>query len=177
MIERGFFLTTEWLTIRKQAPKADPARLSFWQEGSRTHLSIGTSFHHVEKVNDSGASSGIDDGFSVMLADNCLRVSLYGLKLLWTIENRNAVWAWVGDITHAFETPMPSPARQFAQRKMVDTQQKSEEQVKESSEGDRNSFSLASCVGRPFSSTPFLQAKGKVSTSSGKYLSYQKICL
>nr|GEZ83211.1 putative reverse transcriptase domain-containing protein [Tanacetum cinerariifolium] len=36
-----------------------------------------------------------DDGYNVVIADNYRRIFVYGLKLLWTIDNRNAVWSWV----------------------------------------------------------------------------------
>lgn len=36
----GFLLSTDCLTIRKQSPKADQARLSFWQEAARRHLRV-----------------------------------------------------------------------------------------------------------------------------------------
>jgi len=123
--ERGFLLTTDRLTIRKQAPKADSARLSIWLEGSRRQLRVETAIRNMDI--DYGSGSDVlsdDDGFNVVLADNCLRVSLYGLKLLWTLENRDAVWAWVGDMAQAFEHPKPSPSRQFAQRKRMEEQQK-----------------------------------------------------
>ncbi|KAG0631787.1 hypothetical protein M758_1G279100 [Ceratodon purpureus] len=125
----GFLLSTDCLTIRKQAPKADSARLSFWQEAARRHLRVEAMRHTpVEHGSESDLRSdpSDDDGFSAVLADNCLRVSLYGFKLLWNIANRDAVWAWVGELGHAFEHPKPSPSRQYAQRKRMEEQQKIE---------------------------------------------------
>ena len=61
-----------------------------------------------------------DDGYNVVIADNCQRVFVYGLKLLWTIENRDAVWSWVGGLSKAFEPPKPSPSRKYAQRKLLE---------------------------------------------------------
>ncbi|PWA44592.1 ribophorin II (RPN2) family protein [Artemisia annua] len=58
-----------------------------------------------------------DDGYTVVIADNCRRIFVYGLKLLWTIENRNVVWSWVGELSKAFAPPKPS-SRQYAQRKL-----------------------------------------------------------
>lgn len=59
-----------------------------------------------------------DDGYNVVIADNCRSIFVYGLKLLWTIENRNVVWFWVGELSKAFAPPKPSPSRQYAQRKL-----------------------------------------------------------
>lgn len=57
---------------------------------------------------------------AVLLADNCLRVSLHGLKLLWTLPNRDAVWSWVHDMSRGFSSPKPSPSKQYAQRKKME---------------------------------------------------------
>lgn len=135
---RGFLLSTDCLTIRKQAPKADSARLSFWQDAARRQLRAEAVRHtSVEPGSESDLRSdpSDDDGFSIVLADNCLRVSLYGFKLLWTIENRDAVWAWVEDIAQAFEHPKPSPSRQYAQRKRMEEQQRAEKEEQEESIG------------------------------------------
>ena len=140
----GFLLSTDCLTIRKQAPKADSARLSFWQEAARRHLRV-EAMRHTSVEYGSGSDlrsdpSDDDDGFSVVLADNCLRVSLYGFKLFWNIENRDAVWAWVGELAQAFEHPKPSPSRQYAQRKRMEEQQKIENEEKDET-GDCSSAS------------------------------------
>lgn len=42
---------------------------------------------------------------------------------MWTIENRDAVWSWVGGISKAFEPQKPSPSRQYAQRKLHEDNQ------------------------------------------------------
>ncbi|KAJ4962833.1 hypothetical protein NE237_022772 [Protea cynaroides] len=122
----GFLLSSEYFTIRKQAPKADPARLLAWQEAGRRNLEmtyVRSEFENGSESDDHARSDpSDDDGFNVVIADNCQRVFVYGLKLLWTIENRNAVWSWVGGISKAFEPPKPSPSRQYAQRKMVENQ-------------------------------------------------------
>ncbi|XP_043712424.1 protein SABRE isoform X1 [Telopea speciosissima] len=123
----GFLLSSEYFTIRKQAPKADPARLLAWQEAGRRNLEmtyVRSEFENGSESDDHARSDpSDDDGFNVVIADNCQRVFVYGLKLLWTIDNRNAVWSWVGGISKAFEPPKPSPSRQYAQRKMLEENQ------------------------------------------------------
>uniref|UniRef100_A0A453H2U3 Uncharacterized protein n=1 Tax=Aegilops tauschii subsp. strangulata TaxID=200361 RepID=A0A453H2U3_AEGTS len=124
--EDGFLLSSDYFTIRRQAPKADPARLMEWQDAGR-NLEITYVRSEFENGSESDHSlsehSDDDDGFNVVLADNCQRVFVYGLRLLWTIENRDAVWSWVGGISKAFEPPKPSPSRQYAQRKMIEERQ------------------------------------------------------
>lgn len=44
-----------------------------------------------------------DDGFSVVLVDNCLCVFFYGFKFFWNIVNRDVVWVWVGELGYVFE--------------------------------------------------------------------------
>ncbi|KAL6893652.1 hypothetical protein ACP4OV_007750 [Aristida adscensionis] len=121
--EDGFLLSSDYFTIRRQARKADPARLMEWQDTGR-HLEITYVRSEFENGSESDHTlsepSDDDDGFNVVLADNCQRVFVYGLRLLWTIENRDAVWSWVGGISKAFEPPKPSPSRQYAQRKMIE---------------------------------------------------------
>ncbi|XP_010277543.1 PREDICTED: protein SABRE [Nelumbo nucifera] len=122
----GFLLSSDYFTIRRQAPKADPARLLAWQEAGRKNLEMTYVRSEFENGSDSDdhtrSDPSDDDGFNVVIADNCQRVFVYGLKLLWTIENRNAVWSWVGGISKAFEPPKPSPSRQYTQRKLLEKQ-------------------------------------------------------
>ncbi|GJN23732.1 hypothetical protein PR202_gb11407 [Eleusine coracana subsp. coracana] len=120
--EDGFLLSSDYFTIRRQAPKADPDRLMKWQDTGRIEITYVRSEFENGSESDHTLSepSDDDDGFNVVLADNCQRVFVYGLKLLWTIENRDAVWSWVGGISKAFESPKPSPSRQYAQRKMIE---------------------------------------------------------
>lgn len=121
--ESGFLFMTDYFSLRKQAPKADLLRLSSWQEiGCRTSSNNCTEFAHGSGSDPTRSDPSDDDGFNIVLSDNCLRISLYGLKLLWTIANRDAVWAWVEDISRAFESPKPSPSRQYAQRKIMEEQ-------------------------------------------------------
>ncbi|XP_042988908.1 protein SABRE isoform X2 [Carya illinoinensis] len=123
----GFLLSSDYFTIRKQAPKADPARLLAWQEAGRRNLEMTYWRSEFENGSESDehtrSDPSDDDGYNVVIADNCQRVFVYGLKLLWTIENRDAVWSWVGGISKAFEPPKPSPSRQYAQRKLVEENQ------------------------------------------------------
>lgn len=120
----GFLLSSDYFTIRRQAPKADPARLLAWQEAGRRNLEmtyVRSEFENGSESDDHTRSDpSDDDGYNVVIADNCQRIFVYGLKLLWTLENRDAVWSWVGGISKAFEPPKPSPSRQYAQRKLLE---------------------------------------------------------
>ncbi|PKU72499.1 hypothetical protein MA16_Dca014542 [Dendrobium catenatum] len=125
----GFLLYSDYFTIRRQAPKADPARLLAWQEAGRRNLEmtyVRSEFENGSESDHTRSDPSDDDGFNVVIADNCRRVFVYGLKLLWTIENRDAVWSWVGGISKAFEPHKPSPSRQYAQRKLLEEQQRNE---------------------------------------------------
>lgn len=119
----GFVLSSDYFTIRKQSPKADPVSLLAWQARRK----------NVEKTNEaSGFGNGDksehmlsdpsddDDGYNVIVADNCRRVYVYGLKLLWTIENRDAILSFYHGLSKAFGSPKPSPSRQYAQRKLYE---------------------------------------------------------
>ncbi|XP_047307389.1 protein SABRE [Impatiens glandulifera] len=120
----GFLLSSDYFTIRRQSPKADPARLLAWQEAGRRNTEMTYVRSEFENGSDSDehtqSDPSDDDGYNVVIADNCQRIFVYGLKLLWTIENRDAVWSWVGGISKAFEAPKPSPSRQYAQRKLLE---------------------------------------------------------
>ncbi|KAK9271467.1 hypothetical protein L1049_027058 [Liquidambar formosana] len=130
----GFLLSSDYFTIRRQAPKADPAKLLAWQEAGRRNLEmtyVRSEFENGSESDEHARSDqSDDDGYNVVIADNCQRVFVYGLKLLWTIENRDAVWSWVGGISKAFESPKPSPSRQYAQRKLIEESQKRDEAEK-----------------------------------------------
>ncbi|KAK8943364.1 hypothetical protein KSP40_PGU018540 [Platanthera guangdongensis] len=125
----GFLLYSDYFTIRRQAAKADPARLLAWQEAGRRNFEmtyVRSEFENGSESDHTRSDPSDDDGFNVVIADNCRRVFVYGLKLLWTIENRDAVWSWVGGISKAFEPQKPSPSRQYAQRKLLEKQQRNE---------------------------------------------------
>lgn len=120
----GFLLSSDYFTIRRQAPKADPSRLLSWQEAGRRNIEMTYVRSEFENGSESDehtrSDPSDDDGYNVVIADNCQRIFVYGLKLLWTLENRDAVWSWVGGLSKAFEPPKPSPSRQYAQRKLVE---------------------------------------------------------
>uniref|UniRef100_A0A1J3FYA5 FMP27/BLTP2/Hobbit GFWDK motif-containing RBG unit domain-containing protein n=1 Tax=Noccaea caerulescens TaxID=107243 RepID=A0A1J3FYA5_NOCCA len=122
--DEGFLLSSDYFTIRRQAPKADPERLLAWQEAGRRNLEMTYVRSEFENGSESDehvrSDPSDDDGYNVVIADNCQRVFVYGLKLLWTIENRDAVWSFVGGISKAFEPPKPSPSRQYTQRKILE---------------------------------------------------------
>ncbi|XP_057533189.1 protein SABRE isoform X1 [Amaranthus tricolor] len=124
----GFLLSSDYFTIRKQSPKADPARLLAWQEAGRKNLEMTYVRSEFENGSDSDehtrSDPSDDDGYNVVIADNCQRVFIYGLKLLWNIENRDAVWSWVGGLSKAFAPSKPSPSRQYAQRKLLEEKQR-----------------------------------------------------
>ncbi|KAL0718645.1 hypothetical protein Bca4012_067968 [Brassica carinata] len=126
--DEGFLLSSDYFTIRRQAPKADPERLLAWQEAGRRNLEM--TYVRSEFENGSESDEHIrsdpsdDDGYNVVIADNCQRVFVYGLKLLWTIANRDAVWSFVGGISKAFEPAKPSPSRQYTQKKILEESQK-----------------------------------------------------
>ncbi|KAJ3674692.1 hypothetical protein LUZ60_005308 [Juncus effusus] len=119
--DEGFLLSSDYFTIRRQAPKADPVRLLAWQDSAKKNnlelTYVRSEFENGSESDHTRSDPSDDDGFNVVIADNCQRVFVYGLKLLWTIANRDAVWSWVGAISKAFESPKPSPSRQYAQRK------------------------------------------------------------
>ncbi|KAJ8762590.1 hypothetical protein K2173_008029 [Erythroxylum novogranatense] len=123
----GFFLSCDYFTIRRQAPKADPASLLAWQEAGRKNLEmtyVRSEFENGSESDDhTGSDPSDDDGYNVVIADNCQRIFVYGLKLLWNIENRDAVWSFVGGLSKAFEPPKPSPSRQYAQRNLLEENQ------------------------------------------------------
>ncbi|KAK4274188.1 hypothetical protein QN277_017454 [Acacia crassicarpa] len=147
----GFLLSSDYFTIRKQSPKADPVSLLAWQEAGRKN---------VEKTNapsgfENGAESehmlsdpSDDDGYNVIVADNCRRVFVYGLKLLWTIENRDAILSFVRGLSSAFRPPKPSPSRQYGRRKLLEgNKQNDEAETYQSDDGSKNSLpgSTANC--------------------------------
>lgn len=158
--ESGFFFTTDYFSLRKQAPKADLSRLSSWQEEARRPLRASIAVFPQGSGSDPTRSDpSDDDGFDIVLPDNCLRVSLYGLKLLWAISNRDAVWAWVENIYRAFESPKPSPSRQYAQRKIIEEQNKLAELESRLNEGSSSGSSTQHKKGPSASPSPSRQDK------------------
>ncbi|WZZ77966.1 hypothetical protein YC2023_098538 [Brassica napus] len=132
--DAGFLLYCDYCTIRRQAPKADIERLSAWQEAGRKNLEVtylrSEFANRNESDEDLQSDPSDDDGYNIVLSDNCQRVFVYGLKLLWTIENRNAVFSFVSGISKGFE---PSPSRQYTQSKILEGNQKNQEETSTSS--------------------------------------------
>ncbi|KAG9146005.1 hypothetical protein Leryth_015641 [Lithospermum erythrorhizon] len=121
----GFLLSSELFTVKRQAPKADPESLLAWQEAAKGNSELTSPRPVFENGRETDElASDNDDGCNDAVADNCLRISVYGLKILWTIENRDVVCSWVGGLSKAFQSPKPSPSRQFAQRKLLEENKK-----------------------------------------------------
>ncbi|XP_038996632.1 protein SABRE-like [Hibiscus syriacus] len=126
--DEGYFVSFDYFTIRKQSPKADPEGLSAWQEAGRKNL--GTTYVRckTEKVRESDenaeSDTSDDDGYNVVIADDCQRIFLYGLKILLNIENRDAVRSFGAGLAKAVEPQKPCASRQYAQRKLLEEKQK-----------------------------------------------------
>ncbi|CAL9760595.1 unnamed protein product [Musa acuminata subsp. burmannicoides] len=126
----AFLLHSDYFTVRRQTSKADPTRLLAWQAYDRKDLEVTSVIAEVEKGSESDHTQSDlidDDGFNVVVADNCQRVFVYGLKILWTLENRIAITSLAGGISKAFARPKPSPSKQYAQRKLLERQQITDE--------------------------------------------------
>ncbi|CAN0906547.1 Protein SABRE [Linum grandiflorum] len=125
--DAGFLLSCAYFTIRKQSPKADASRLLAWQEAGRRNAeltSVRSDFDHGSDSDENARSDhSDDDGYNVVIADNCQRIFVYGLKILWNLRNRDAVWSFAGGLAKAFAPSKPSPSRQYAQRKLLDGSQ------------------------------------------------------
>eukprot|EP00850_Spirogloea_muscicola_P019602 SM000195S05249 [mRNA] locus=s195:34121:49736:+ [translate_table: standard] len=143
----GFFLATaDDITIKKQAISADQQRLlALWGIGPKPsekwtgkgqvskeqtpsilgHQRAASLDTSDEVVDNDGflSDASDDDGLTLHLADNCWRTHLVGLKIIWTVPNRNALWIWLGDISKAFSRKKPSPSRQYTARKKREEQQ------------------------------------------------------
>ncbi|CAH2061505.1 unnamed protein product [Thlaspi arvense] len=125
----GFLFSSDYFTIRRQAPKADPERLLVWKEEGKIYREKVDARTTNEKESseaeeNSHSDPSDDDGYNVVIADNCQRIFVYGLKLLWNIENRDAVLSFFGGMSKAFQPPKPSPSRQYAQRKLLEGNKK-----------------------------------------------------
>ncbi|KAJ0518235.1 putative FMP27, GFWDK domain-containing protein [Helianthus annuus] len=121
----GFILSSDYFIVRKQSPKADCSRLLAWREACQK--SIEMKYVAAGDDNDEDARErsdpSDDDGYNVVVADNCQRIFVYGLKLLLTIENKNGILSWGGELGKAVAPPKPSPSRQYAQRKLLEETQ------------------------------------------------------
>ncbi|KAF7830032.1 protein SABRE isoform X1 [Senna tora] len=162
----GFLLSSDYFTIRRQSPKADPARLLAWQEAGRRNVEmtyVRSEFENGSETDEHMRSDpSDDDGYNVVIADNCQRVFVYGLKLLWTIENRDAVWSWVGGLSKAFEPPKPSPSRQYAQRKLLE--ENKQDDGTETQQDDVSKRPLMGNVANPSSSQPVVTHGSRLPT-------------
>nr|GFB32071.1 protein SABRE [Tanacetum cinerariifolium] len=111
-----------------------------------------------------------DDGYNVVIADNCRRIFVYGLKLLWTIDNRNADWSWVGELSKAFSPSKPSPSRQYAQRKPLEGTQmhdKNESVQEDASKNSSTGQGASSSIQKEASgSDPSLTSSSKAESQS-----------
>nr|XP_043614487.1 protein SABRE-like [Erigeron canadensis] len=142
----GFILSSDYFIIRKQSPKADCSRLLAWQEACKK--SIDTKFvTPVSGGSDSDerdrSDPSDDDGYNVVMADSCQRVFVYGLKLLWTIENRNGILSWGSELAKTCTPPKPSPSRLYAQRKLLE-----ETQAQRNSQPSQEDASKATSTGQ-----------------------------
>ncbi|XP_020203495.1 protein SABRE isoform X2 [Cajanus cajan] len=145
----GFLLSGDYFTIRKQSPKADAATLVAWREAGKTNAETDKTYVRPEHENRSKSGEHAqsdhsdDDGYNVVIADSCQRVFVYGLKLLWNIENRNAICFWVAGLSKAIQAAKPSPSRQYAQRKLhedkkkLDVTETNQEEGAETNQDDR----------------------------------------
>lgn len=162
----GFFLSSDYFTIRKQAPKADPGTLLAWQEAGKKNIEM--NYVRSEFENGSGSDGNRvsdqsdDEGYNVVIADNCQRIFVYGLKILWSIENRDAVMSWVGGLGKAFEPSKPSPSKLYAQA------QKKLQQETEAQSGDevpQNDTSSAPPALNPDPSSTSISVQNDMSSS------------
>ncbi|KAL4556533.1 hypothetical protein LXL04_039189 [Taraxacum kok-saghyz] len=127
----GFLLSSDYFIIRKQSPKADCSRLLAWQESCKKSIEMkfGASISRRGDENNDDQESddeNEDDGYNVVVSDNCQRVFVYGLKIFLATENRNAILSWGGELGKAVAPPKPSPSRVYAQRKLLEDQNKSD---------------------------------------------------
>ncbi|CAA6657811.1 unnamed protein product [Spirodela intermedia] len=181
--DEGFLLYSDYFTIRKQAPKADPARLLAWQKAGKKNPEMSyvrSEFENGSESDCTRSDPSDDDGFNVVIADNCQRIFVYGLKLLWTIENRDAVWSWVGGISKAFEPPKPSPSRQYAQRKLTNQKrigERSQDDIQPSAQSASRSISAQSPQHDAFGihSSPSTSSKVECSSSGVAEGKHQEI--
>ncbi|KAI3948050.1 hypothetical protein MKX01_014649 [Papaver californicum] len=164
----GFLLSSDYFTIRRQAPKADPAKLLSWQEAGKRNPEMTYVRSEFENGSESDehtrSDPSDDDGFNVVIADNCQRVFVYGLKLLWTIENRDAVWSFAGGLSKAFQPPKPSPSRQYTQRKLLEENQVHDDAEKPLDEASK--LSPSTTQGSPHPSPQHADAVGSHPSSS-----------
>ncbi|XP_023769240.2 protein SABRE [Lactuca sativa] len=131
----GFLLSSDYFIIRKQSPKADCSRLLAWQESCKKSIEMKFGASICRRGSDSDdqerSDPSDDDGYNVVISDNCQRVFVYGLKILLAIENRNAILSWGAELGKAVAPPKPSPSRLYAQRKLLEDQNKTDHPLQE----------------------------------------------
>ncbi|TYH18607.1 hypothetical protein ES288_A05G286000v1 [Gossypium darwinii] len=69
-----------------------------------------------------------DDGYCVLIADNCQRIFLYSLKILMNVENRDAVRSFGAALGKALVPRKPCASRKYRQRKLLEEKQRLAEQ-------------------------------------------------
>ncbi|PPD77229.1 hypothetical protein GOBAR_DD25836 [Gossypium barbadense] len=130
--DEGFFLSADYFTIRKQSPKADPESLLAWQEAGKKHHGVTYVRSKSEKARESDeheqSDPSDDDGYCVLIADNCQRIFLYSLKILMNVENRDAVRSFGAALGKALVPRKPCASRQYRQRKLLEEKQRLAEQ-------------------------------------------------
>ncbi|KAL7583710.1 hypothetical protein Lser_V15G44672 [Lactuca serriola] len=131
----GFLLSSDYFIIRKQSPKADCSRLLAWQESCKKSIEMKFGASICRRGSDSDdqerSDPSDDDGYNVVISDNCQRVFVYGLKILLAIENRNAILSWAAELGKAVAPPKPSPSRVYAQRKLLEDQNETDHPLQE----------------------------------------------
>ncbi|XP_012446853.1 protein SABRE [Gossypium raimondii] len=130
--DEGFFLSADYFTIRKQSPKADPESLLAWQEAGKKHHGVTYVRSKSEKARESDeheqSDPSDDDGYCVLIADNCQRIFLYSLKILMNVENRDAVRSFGAALGKALVPRKSCASRQYRQRKLLEEKQRLAEQ-------------------------------------------------
>ncbi|PPR94338.1 hypothetical protein GOBAR_AA26327 [Gossypium barbadense] len=130
--DEGFFLSADYFTIRKQSPKADPESLLAWQEAGKKHHGVTYVRSKSEKARECDeheqSDPSDDDGYCVLIADNCQRIFLYSLKILMNVENRDAVRSFGAALGKALVPRKPCASRKYRQRKLLEEKQRLAEQ-------------------------------------------------
>ncbi|PWA81438.1 hypothetical protein CTI12_AA188150 [Artemisia annua] len=97
-----------------------------------------------------------------------------GTTDLKTIEIRNAVWSWLGELSKAFAPPKPSPSRHYAQRKLPEGTQmhdKNESLQDDASKSSSTGPGASSSIQKEASgSDPSLRSSSKAESQSFIFL-------
>jgi len=106
-----FVVSADRLLLRKYA---DPLLLDGLSEKDRTI--VRDMLHHMGSVEDYSMDSSVEskgrrvEGLAKQEED-FLRVAVHGLKLLWTLQTRDAVLGWIKAMRAAFAFPFDAPRR------------------------------------------------------------------